>query len=452
MLGTWGGLISLYEGILAQPRGGAEGTRTWHLPRIMETARVFPMVDIYCRKVIRPLLATLQGLHEGRLRLVILHRLLRFLVPDTLYIVYMACGTMQLWYGTARDIPAHLYTCPLVERSQAQDTSVPQICQEDTWVAACTWGTYLFAATSAGTVVRTEHAGKGGRVQCWARTEYDILEMQVATERLWVCTKDGTVRSYDRDLQLMAAIHPRNRWHNAWPWTMAVGMVPYISHGGTVRVYSWNSELDRPFSWVMPPEVTDYASPYGGVRSLKHCWTAMGKSLLVSALSDSYQIWDVRTVGSPGHLLRHQRLLHQLRHIAIAWNHDDGEPGQAGGIRLLQSTQEGCFVCSGKVYERHWGGVGVVEHDRCLLTRDACLQCFRYNGQWITTSVGRIPPGPCVKMQINVDRDEDGWAPSHGIGAKVIGFQGWSLDAHDEARAGAAVWREILGVLGHSPA
>ena len=96
-----------------------------------------PMLEVYRRKVVYPLLVTLRGLDQKKVKLVVLRELLRFLLPNALYITYTAIGKMQLWYGTTGDVPVHLYTCPLVRFPAAMETGDGLIHQGDTWVAAC---------------------------------------------------------------------------------------------------------------------------------------------------------------------------------------------------------------------------------------------------------------------------------------------------------------------------
>ena len=70
--------------------------------------------------------------------------------------------------------------------------------------------------------------------------------------------------------------------------------------------------------------------------SIQYCQTAMGKSLLVTALVDSYQIWDVQGVGGPGQLIRHLHLEHYVQYLAFAWDYQGCDPAQTGSLRLFQ--------------------------------------------------------------------------------------------------------------------
>ena len=392
------------------------------------------MLEVYRRKVVYPLLVTLRGLDQKKVKLVVLRELLRFLLPNALYITYTAIGKMQLWYGTTGDVPVHLYTCPLVRLPAAMETGDGLIHQGDTWVAACAWGEYLFAATRAGLVVRTVQVRRGGDAQHWVHAGRSILEIQVAYEQLWVCTEEGVVLSYSRELHKLAVAYPHSRWYGVWSWTMAVGTVPYLGHRNALRVYSWNLDLDRGLSWELPPEVVNYARPRdGGVMSMKHCRTAMGKSLLVTALVDCYQIWDVHSVGGPGQLLRHYYLQHYVQCLAFDWDCQDHDPEHTGVMLFFQHWQNGYYIYSHKVHERQWGGIGVAECDHHFVVRDAGFQCFRHAGQWITISCGRVPPESRVQIQMNTSCGRGGWAAAQGRVANVIGFQGWVIDVHYEA-------------------
>ena len=167
--------------------------------------------------------------------------------------------------------------------------------------------------------------------------------------------------------------------------------------------------------------------------SMTHCWTAMGRSLLVTALVDSYQIWDVEAIGGPGRLLRHSYQEHYVHCLAFAWDSDFGE----GDLRLLQHWQGGYYITSYKIFEFLRGGLSLVGCGQEYIVRGAGLQCYRHCGSWVTVSLGRSPPDLTVKLRLNNADPEGIWASAEGRVAPVIGFKGWTVDVGWEAARAA---------------
>ena len=215
---------------------------------------------------------------------------------------------------------------------------------------------------------------------------------------------------------------------------MAVGLVPYIAHSKRMKVYSWNMEMDRGVSWDLPPEVTNSSRPIDcGVIGMTHCWTPMGRSLLLTTLMDCYQIWDVEAVGGPGQLLHHCHLGHHIHCLALAWDDDSGD----GDLRLFQYWQEGYFVSSYKLLETLRGGFLRVECGRQYVPQDASFQCHRHSGHWVTTSLGRSPPDLAVRQRLCVGDLEGDWSDAEGWIAHLVGFKGWEVRVQAEATVAA---------------
>ena len=411
-----------------------------------------PLMEIYRRKVVYPMVTTLRSLNKDCVKSIVLQELLRLLLPTTLYITYTALGKMQLWYGTPGDGTRHVYTCPLVRHLPTPDATGFAICWGDAWVAACNWDGHIYAATRSGMLVRAPHAAGGGDTQSWTHVGRSILHLQVAMKQLWVCTDEGVVLAYSRELRRLVTAYPSSRWYGCWAWTMAVGAVPYIAHRDAMRVYSWNQHLDKGTSWNLPPEVTNHArSRDCGVTSMAHCWTASGQSLLVTALIDSYQIWDVCSVGGPGHLLMHHYLEHYVQCLAFAWDLVGQDPGDAGALRFFQHWRDGYYVYSYGARERPQGGLSLLGSDPHFVVRDASFQCFRHEGHWVTISQGLSPPALRLETQLNTGCIDTDWATAEGRVAETIGFQGWTLDVASEAARAARAYPDSDTALESGP-
>ena len=390
------------------------------------------MLKVYREKKIKPLVILLQGLNRGCVAPGVVKELLRFLLPTTLYITYTALGRLQLWCGTRGEGATHIYTCPLLVGSQAREAGMmtPQGQARDEWVAVLMWDGAVYAASKRGLLAKIALGQRGGNIEEQVRVCRTIRDMQRAAGQLWLCTEHGVVYAYSKELHRLAIAYPPPRGHGSWAWTLAVGLVPYIAHRQDMRIYTWNAELDRAVAWQLPPEVTNSQRPVDcGVLGMQHCWTPMGRSLLITMLADSYQIWDVKSLGGPGQLLRHYQLDHHAHHLSFAWDDALGD----GDLRLFQYWQSGYLVSDYKLFETARGAIQRVPGGQQYLAMDANFQSYRHNGDWITIALGRFLSDFAVLLLLGSGDLGHGWAAAEGWTSQAVGCDSWDIDTAVEA-------------------
>ena len=262
------------------------------------------------------------------------------------------------------------------------------------------------------------------------RLDRSILDMRRAAGQLWLCTEQGVVYAYSKELHRLAIAYPPPRRQGSWAWTLAVGLVPYIAHRQDMNVYTWNAELDRAVAWRLPPEVTNTQRPMDcGVLSMQHCLTPMGRSLLITMLADSYQIWDVKSLGGPGQLLRHYQLDYHSHHLSFAWDNVLGD----GDLRIFQYWQGGYLVSDFKLFETVRGAIQRVPGRQQYLAMDANFQCYRHDGRWVTLALGRFLSDFAVLLLLGNEDFSSGWAAAEGWTSQAVGFDGWDIDMSIEA-------------------